>query len=89
MYVFTTRSKKAEKQFYAMIRLRDDIPKKLERLQQYPRRELDAHPLKGKLGGKWSCWLGGNLRLVYEIDDEKKEIVVCAAGSHAVYGADL
>lgn len=28
MYAFTTRSKKAEKQFYAMIRLRGDIPKK-------------------------------------------------------------
>ena len=89
MYSFTTRSKKAEKQFSTAIRLRDDMPKKLERLQNDPRRELDAHPLKGKLDGKWSCWLGGNLRLVYEIDDEKKEIVICATGSHAVYRVDF
>ena len=86
MYQFTTRSKNAEKQFAQALTLRKDIPSKLERLQENPRRELDAHPLKGKLEGKWSCWLGGNIRMVYEIDDQKKEIVVCAVGSHAVYG---
>lgn len=89
MYEFTTRSKKAEKQFSMALTMRADIPKKLERLKNDPRRELDAHPLRGKLDGKWSCWLGGNIRLVYEIDDEKEEIVVCAVGSHAVYGVDL
>ena len=85
MYKFTTRSKKAEKQFYQILNLRGDIPSKLERLKNDPRRELDAHKLKGKLEGKWSCYLGGNIRLVYEIDDENKEIVVVAAGSHKAY----
>lgn len=85
MYKFTTRSKRAEKQFNQIKELRQDIPKKLERLQEDPRKELDAHPLRGKLEGKWSCYLGGNIRLVYEIDDENKEIVVAAAGSHNVY----
>ena len=86
MYDFTTRSKKAEKQFHAALMMREDTSKKLERLRQDPRKELDAHPLRGKLEGKWSCWLGGNVRMIYEIDDQKKEIVVCAVGSHAVYG---
>ena len=85
MYEFTTRSKKAEKQFYEILNLREDIKEKLMRLKNDPRRELDAHKLKGKLEGKWSCWLGGDLRLIYEIDDENKEIVVVAAGSHKEY----
>ncbi len=85
MYVFTTRSKKAEKQFYEVINSRKDIKEKLRRLKNDPRRELDAHKLKGKLDGKWSCWLGGDIRLIYEIDDEDKEIVVMAAGSHKEY----
>jgi len=57
----------------------------LQRLKNDPRRELDAHKLKGKLEGKWSCWLGGDLRLIYEIDDENKEIIVVTAGSHKEY----
>lgn len=85
MYEFATRSKKAEKQFYEILNSRNDIKEKLQRLKNDPRKELDAHKLKGKLEGKWSCWLGGDLRLIYEIDDENKEIVVVAAGSHKEY----
>lgn len=85
MYKITTRSKKAEKQFYEILNAREGIPEKLEKLKQDPRREIDAHKLKGKLEGKWSCYLGGDIRLVYEIDDINKEIVVVAAGSHKVY----
>ncbi|MAE13541.1 hypothetical protein CMO92_03170 [Candidatus Woesearchaeota archaeon] len=82
MYSFTTRSKKAEKQFYEVIKQRKGIKEKLQELQKDPHKKLDAHKLKGKLAGKWSCYLGGDIRLVYEIDNEKKEIIVCAAGSH-------
>lgn len=82
MYKFTTRSKKAEKLFYKVLNLRDGISEKLEKLRIDPRKRLNAHKLKGKLSGKWSCYLGGDIRLVYEIDDENKEIVVVAAGSH-------
>ena len=85
MYKITTRSKKAEKQFYEIIDLRENIPEKLEKLKLDPRRELNAHPLKGKLQGKWSCSLGGDIRMVYEIDDRNKEIIVVAAGSHKIY----
>jgi mRNA interferase YafQ len=47
-----------------------------------PRKELQAHKLQGKLDGKWSCSLNYDLRMVYEIDDVKKEIIVVAVGSH-------
>ena len=86
MYLITTRSKKAEKQFYEVLNSRQGIPEKLEKLKENPRKELDAHKLKGKLQGKWSCSLGGDIRMVYEIDDENKEIVVVAVGSHKIYG---
>jgi len=86
MYTITTRSKKAERQYYEVLQSREDIPAKLEKLRENPRKELNAHKLKGKLEGKWSCYLGYDLRLVYEIDEENKEIVVVAAGSHKIYG---
>ena len=82
MYKFTTRSKKAEKQFYEALNFRDIIKTKLEMLKNDPRGQLNAHKLKGKLAGKWACYLGYDLRLVYEIDDENREIVVTAVGSH-------
>lgn len=82
MYKFTTRSRKAEKQFYEVINSREGIKTKLEILRTDPRGQFNAHKLKGKLEGKWSCYLGYDIRLVYEIDDENKEIVVVATGSH-------
>ena len=82
MYKLTTRSKKAEKQYYDVLNSRQGIPDKLAKLMENPRKELDAHKLKGKLEGKWSCSLGYDIRIAYEINDEKKEIVVVAVGSH-------
>jgi len=82
MYNLTTRSKKAEKQFYEILNSRVDISNKLEKLRNNPRKELDAHKLKGKLEGKWSCSLGYDIRMVYEIEDDSKEIIVVAVGSH-------
>lgn len=85
MYKFTTRSRKAEKQFYDILSSQG-VSAKLAKLQENPRKELDAHKLKGKLDGKWSCSLSYDLRMIYEIDDENKEIVVVAVGSHKLYG---
>lgn len=82
MYKLTTRSKKAERQFYDILNSRENIREKLEKLRNNPRAELDAHKLKGKLEGKWACILGYDIRIVYEIDDKNKEIVVVAVGSH-------
>lgn len=83
MYKITTKSRKAEKQFYQYIN--DKIVAKLNLLRENPREKLGAHKLKGNLKGKWSCWLGSNIRMIYEIDDINKEIVVFAVGSHKVY----
>ena len=85
MYKLTTRSRRAEKQFYDVLNSREGIPEKLEKLKRDPRRELDAHKLRGKLKSKWSCSLGADIRMVYEIDDENKEIIVVAVGSHKIY----
>ena len=82
MYEITTRSKKAEKQFYEILISRESIKTKLEMLRNDPRGQINAHKLKGKLEGKWACYLGYDIRLVYEIDDKNMEIVVVAAGSH-------
>ena len=86
MYKFTTRSRKAEKQFYDFLRTSQNISAKLSKLQGNPRGELNAHKLKGKLDGKWSCSLGYDIRMIYEIDDDSKEIIVVAVGSHKIYG---
>ena len=85
MYKLTTRSKKAEKQFYEVLNLRKSVPDKLELLKEDPRKHLDAHKLKGKLEGRWSCSLGYDVRMVYEIGDDSKEIVVVSVGSHKIY----
>lgn len=82
MYDFSTRTRKAEKQFRSVLETRTDIKDKLLKLQEDPRAKLNAHPLKGKLSGLWSCYLGYDIRLIYKIDDDKKEIVIFAAGSH-------
>ena len=82
VYKITTRSKKAEKKYNEVLNSREDIPQKLEKLKENPRENFNAHKLKGKLDGLWSCYLGYDIRLVYEIDEENKEIVVAAAGSH-------
>jgi len=85
MYKFTTGSNKAEKQFYQFIISREGIRNKLERLKLDPRKEIGAHKLKGKLEGKWSCVLGSDIRMIYEIDDINMEIIVVAVGSHKIY----
>ena len=64
---------------------RQDIAAKLQRLKQSPRTEIGAHPLHGRLAGKWSCWLGSNIRMIYSIDDFNKRIIVEAVGTHNIY----
>jgi addiction module RelE/StbE family toxin len=83
MYKITTRTKKAEKQFRDF--LDDKIAKKLELLKQNPRTRLGAHKLKGSLKDFWSCWFGSDLRMMYKIDDENKEIIIFSVGSHKIY----
>ena len=62
-----------------------DIKDKIERLKIEPRKTNGAHLLHGKLAGKWSCWLGSNIRMIYIIDDRDESIIIEAVGSHKIY----
>ncbi len=85
MYKIQIANDKTEKRLREYIQQRNDIKNKLDRLKIDPRRELDAHPLHGKLAGKWSCWLGSNIRIIYSINDIEETITIEAAGTHKVY----
>ncbi len=85
MYEIYPANKRAERRLQELILFRSDIKEKLIRLKINPRREAGAHPLHGRLSGKWSCWLGSNLRMIYEIDDFNKRILVESVGSHKIY----
>lgn len=85
MYSISTANKKTEKRLQEYIKLRLDIKNKLDMLKIAPRKANGAHPLHGRLAGKWACWLGSNIRLIYSINDFKKVIIIEAVGSHKIY----
>ena len=85
MYEIYTANNKTEKMLEYYIKKRSDIFNKLQKLRQSPRTEIGAHPLHGRLAGKWSCWLGSNIRMIYSIDDKNKRIIVEAIGTHQIY----
>ena len=85
MYEIFVANGKTESILESYIRQRGDIKRKLDRLKSNPRKECGAHPLHGSLAGKWSCWLGGNIRAVYRIDDERRLIIIEAVGTHKIY----
>ena len=85
MYKIFTANTKTEKRLKEYISLRNDIKEKLDRLKIEPRRANGAHPLHGRLEGKWGCWLGYNIRMIYSIDDRQEMIIIEAVGSHKVY----
>jgi len=85
MYDIYPANKKVEKFLGKLMKRRKDIIEKLTRLKDDSRRNLDAHPLHGHLAGKWSCWLGSNIRIIYVIDDENKRVEIEAVGSHNIY----
>ncbi|MBI3026740.1 type II toxin-antitoxin system mRNA interferase toxin, RelE/StbE family [Candidatus Woesearchaeota archaeon] len=85
MYEIYTANNKTEKLLQHYVKERQAIAAKLQRLKQSPRTEIGAHPLHGRLAGKWSCWLGSNIRMIYSIDDFNKRIIVEAVGTHEIY----
>jgi len=85
MYSIFIANTKVEKRLNEYILFRQDIKEKLDRLKLEPRRANGAHLLHGKLDGKWSCWLGSNIRLIYIIDDVEQRIIIQAIGSHKLY----
>ena len=85
MYKLFITNSKTERRLQEYCQQRKSIQEKLEKLKNSPRTELGAHPLHGRLKGKWACWLGSNIRIVYTIDDEKEIIIIEAVGSHKIY----
>ncbi|MBS3171807.1 type II toxin-antitoxin system mRNA interferase toxin, RelE/StbE family [Candidatus Woesearchaeota archaeon] len=85
MYEIYPANKRVEKKLEEIKNSRNDVFEKLKNLKENPRENSGAHPLHGRLQGKWACWLGSNLRIIYIIDDKSKRIDVLAAGSHKVY----
>lgn len=85
MYLIYIANSKTEKRLKEYVLFRNDIREKLERLKLDPRRVNGAHPLHGKLEGKWSCWLGSNIRLIYIINDKEQKIIIQAVGTHKLY----
>lgn len=85
MYEFYTASNRAEKELRKALETRNDVKDKLDKLKRDPRKASGAHPLHGRLKGKWSCWLGSDLRMIYSINDEEKQIIIEAVGTHKVY----
>ncbi|MEK6850889.1 MAG: type II toxin-antitoxin system mRNA interferase toxin, RelE/StbE family [Nanoarchaeota archaeon] len=84
-YSIFTANSKTEKRLKEYLLLRLDIRDKLDRLKTDPRRNNGAHPLHGRLAGKWACWLGSNIRMIYSIDDKEKIIIIEAIGTHKIY----
>jgi len=85
MYELKTYNEKIKKRLEEYNSKRASIKNKLEMLKQDPRRNCGAHPLHGRLAGKWACWLGSNIRLIYKINDSEKIILVETVGSHKIY----
>ena len=83
-YSIETSTAKIEKRFKGFIREYPAIKNKLRRLQQNPRKAIDAHALHGEFQGLWSCHLSKNpdIVLIYLIDDSKKIIGILRIGSH-------
>ena len=85
MHKTRTANTWVEKRLRKYIRLRPSITAQLDRLRGNPKKALGDHPVRGRLAGKWSCWLGSNIRAVYRIDDVRKQVIIEAVGSHKVY----
>lgn len=85
MYEIFYLNNKIQGRVNSYLELRGDVRDKLKRLSINPFRECGAHLLGGKLKGKWSCWLGSNVRMIYSIDIERKLIIVWLIGNHKIY----
>ncbi len=85
MYKIFTANSKTEKILQRYISLRGDTRDKIDKLKLDPRGSNGAHPLHGRLDGKWGAWLGSNIRIIYTINDFEKIVIIEAVGSHKIY----
>ena len=85
MYELFTANSKTEKRLKDYVLSRKDIKNKLDKLKENPHKHNGAHRLHGRLAGKWACWLGSNIRLIYTIKESDKLIIIEAVGTHKIY----
>jgi len=85
MYQIFTANSRTEKILKEYISSRQDIKNKLDRLRENPFKSNGAHKLHGRLTGKWACWLGSNIRIIYIINEKNKAIIIEAVGTHKIY----
>ena len=85
MYEIHTINSKTQRKLNEYVNLRNDIKDKLDRLKENPLRANGAHQLSGKLMGKWACWLGSNIRIIYTINNKNKIVTIEAVGTHKIY----
>ncbi len=85
MYKLFTANSKTEKLLRIYVGERKEIKNKLDKLRENPRKAIGAHPLHGKLKGKWACWFGSNIRAIYIINEKTKSIIIEAVGTHKIY----
>jgi addiction module RelE/StbE family toxin len=84
-YKIHVANKNTEKKLNEYLEIRSDIRNKLDLLKNDPKGSNGAHKLHGRLNGKWACWLGSNIRMIYSIEDEKRIIYIEAVGTHKIY----
>lgn len=84
MYAIEISTTKIEKRLKDLIEKYPAIKSKLRRLQQDPRKAINAHPLHGEFEELWSCHLSKNpdIVMIYFIDDMNEKIKVLRVGSH-------
>jgi len=85
MYKLLTANSKTEKLLRKYINSQKDIKNKLDKLKENPYKSIGAHPLHGKLKGKFACWFGSNIRAIYIINEKTKSIIIQAVGTHKIY----
>ena len=83
-YSIEVSTAKIEKRLRDFAQKYPAIKSKLRRLQQNPRKGVDAHSLHGEFEGLWSCHLSRSpdIVAVYFIDDQKRVIGILRIGSH-------
>ncbi|VVB84033.1 Uncharacterised protein [uncultured archaeon] len=85
MYQIFTANPKTEKILRKNIEFKQEIKNKLDKLKENPYKANNAHTLHGELKGKWTCWLGANIRAIYTINEKEKLIIIEAVGTHKIY----
>ena len=85
MYEIYTANKKTERKLTEYLKSREDLKEKLDKLGENPRKANGSHQLHGRLKGKYACWIGSNIRMIFSINENMKRVIIEAVGTHKAY----